>query len=94
MRVTIRYDEVKRKAVRYGKCPTCGERTRRSNTFVETVSPFNRHKDTGEVKTYEEVVASVEARAAAWNPDPRIFEHWNCEDERMAECPNRANTAG
>lgn len=86
MRVTVRYDEVKRSATRYGKCPTCGERTRRMQTFVETVSPFNRHKTgTREVKTYAEVVASVEAKAQAWDPKPEIFEHWTCEEDRRAQ---------
>lgn len=68
---------------RTGLCPTCGEKTRRSRTFQHTVNPFNRRPD-GSPKTWTEVRADVEAEAAAWTPDPAVFEHDRCQAARLA----------
>lgn len=82
MKVTYTYDEVGHPATRTGACPTCGKKTRRSRTFTQTVNPFNKNED-GTMKTYTEVRADVRADAEAWNPDPGVFEHQKCRDERL-----------
>lgn len=58
-----------------GKCPRCGKRTTRSRTFEMTVNPFNRNKETGKMKTRDEVRADLDAKADAWVPD---FRHGAC----------------
>lgn len=57
-----------------GKCPTCGKATVRSQTFSQTVNPWNRNPD-GAMKTHAEVAAAVREKAAAWVPD---FAHAAC----------------
>lgn len=69
------------RATRHGKCPTCGKRVTRSRTFEQTVNPFNKNED-GSVKTWAEVSADVRREAAAWDPQPSVFEHNKCYDER------------
>lgn len=84
MIVTYQYDQVKRGVTRYGKCPTCGKRTRRSQTFVETISPFNKN-EFGDPKSYDEAQASVDAKARAWVPTGEFFfEHYTCQDRRLS----------
>jgi hypothetical protein len=81
--ITRRFQPVSAKAERRGKCPTCGKTTRRSRTFEHTVNPYNRNAD-GSIKTFVEVLADVQAKADAWQPEPAIFEHGACVDAREA----------
>ena len=74
------------RAERTGTCPTCGKKTRRTHTFEQTVSPFNRRAD-GQIKTWEEVRVDVKAAAAAWDPPADIFEHEKCRDLRETPAP-------
>jgi hypothetical protein len=60
-----------------GKCPVCNKRVTRSRTFEKTVNPFNRNKETGLIKTWEEVASEVNAEADAWVPD---FTHSACAE--------------
>lgn len=76
-RVTIKYPECKATARRKGACPGCGKTTTRSRTFINTVSPFNRHPD-GRPRTAREVQQRVDALARDWAPDPETFRHTNC----------------
>lgn len=78
---TVRYEEVKARATRKGRCPTCGKRSVRTCTFTNTVNPFNTNPD-GLPKTYAEVVRHVEQMAADWAPTPAEFEHNACEFAR------------
>lgn len=57
-----------------GTCPVCGKRTTRRRTFEHTINPFNRNAD-GQMKSYDEVRADVNAEADAWDPD---FTHAKC----------------
>jgi len=77
MSYTVTYTGPKRRVERTGKCPTCGKRVKRSRVFEKTVSPFNRHPDTGLPKTWDEVARDVDADAEAWVPN---FEHWTCAE--------------
>jgi len=64
-----------RREERIGECPTCGKRVKRSRTFEKTVNPFNRNRDTGLPKTWDEVAADLDTEVAAWVPD---FRHATC----------------
>lgn len=76
-RETITYTAVSVKAVRRGRCPGCQKRVTRSQTFTNTISPFNRNPD-GTVRTYQEVQARVTELAASWEPGPEVFRHQAC----------------
>ena len=58
-----------------GKCSVCGKYVKRSRTFEQTISPFNRNPETGLPRTWDEVVVRVNAEADAWKPD---FTHEKC----------------
>lgn len=61
------FDKVTWTGHQYGDCQGCGKRfVRRQKTFVQTVSPFNKNKDTGRPKTYGEIQKEVRAQAQAW----------------------------
>lgn len=74
MSVTHYFERVTVHRRKSGKCPRCGKRVTRSNTFEQTVNPFNRNGD-GSARTFVEVRAHVEAIADAWVPD---FTHTAC----------------
>lgn len=76
---TVRFQEVKARTKRTGKCSHCGKRTTRSATFTQTISPFNKNAD-GMPKTYAEVQQAVDAEAASWSPRPSIFDHDACAE--------------
>ena len=73
--VTHTFHEIVARRTKSGPCPVCGKRVRRSQTFSETVNPFNRNED-GTPKSPAEVRASVNRKADAWEPD---FTHERCE---------------
>jgi hypothetical protein len=60
-----------------GKCPACGKRATRSKHIYQTLNPYNRNKETGEVKTAEEIYAEVKVATAAWKDAPTY--HARCE---------------
>lgn len=82
MRIQITYDRITSCAVRNGRCPGCGKRVRRTRTFEQTVSPFNRVRfpdgSKGRPRTAGEVQIAVDRQAAAWAPDPETFRHDTC----------------
>ena len=73
---TIRFDEISTSCSSTGNCPVCGKRVRRSRTFAQTVSPFNRNPD-GTVRTRAQISAAVLAERSAWVPD---FTHEACAE--------------
>ena len=74
--VTYTFPEIVARRTKSGSCPVCGKRVRRSQTFSETVNPFNRN-EAGSPKSPEEVRTSVDEKADAWEPD---FTHARCVD--------------
>jgi hypothetical protein len=77
MYVTERYEPIKHKASRDGRCPVCGRYVRRSRVFSETLSPFNKNPD-GTVKDVTDIRKSLIAKAWAWTPD---FTHKACSSD-------------
>lgn len=78
-RITIlSYQQVKAYATRTGRCPECNRPVSRQRTFVETINPYNKIADKSRAKTPAEVQASVDRKAAAWDPEPEVFRHRAC----------------
>ena len=75
---TIRFEEIRARRARSGKCPTCGRRVIRKFNDAMTVNPWNKNPD-GTVRSRDEVRAAIEAVADAWVPD---FEHAACRAAR------------
>lgn len=68
---TYVFEEVKYQASRNLKCRDCGKRFRRSTTFMQTINPWNKSKETGKPKTFPEIWKELKAEAEAWSPDNR-----------------------
>lgn len=64
-----RFQEVKRRETRSFTCTVCGKRGQKSQTFWQTLNPFNKLPD-GSVKTYTVIVEELNALGAAWHPEP------------------------
>lgn len=71
----ITYTRVTRTAVKNGFCPVCGKNSTRQQTFENTINPFNRN-ELGAVRTYDEVMDSVNQLCTDWTPD---FTHESCK---------------
>lgn len=64
---TYKFDKVTWTGHQYGDCQGCNKRyVRRQKTFFQTMSPFNKNKETGRPKTYGEVQKEVRAKALEW----------------------------
>jgi hypothetical protein len=72
----MKFDVVRRTAVKTGWCPVCGKSVTRRRTFENTINPFNRNAQ-GAVKTYEEVREDVTQLCVDWIPD---FTHEACRE--------------
>ena len=55
-------------------CKECGKKLYRSNTFTNTVNPFNKN-ECGIVKTSKEVMLDLDNKCQNWNPEVK-----SCED--------------
>lgn len=77
MRYTVTYEPIKRSETKPFMCRVCGKRGKKSTTFRQTLSPFNKNA-AGELKTVAEIEAELLARCEAWEPDPV---HAKCEAE-------------
>lgn len=66
MRTITTFDEVKARGSRYETID--GKRRLRRKTFYETINPFNRNSD-GTIKTRADCIASVVAKARAWEAE-------------------------
>ena len=76
----VEFERIRCAHPKTGNCPVCGRRVTKSQTFEQTVNPFNRNED-GSVKTREQVRADVHAEAEAWQPD---FRHEKCKEKEDA----------
>jgi len=66
---TYKFDKVTWTGHQYGPCQGCNKTTRRQKTFLQTVSPFNKNKETGQPKTYKQIQKEVRAEAIAWGAE-------------------------
>lgn len=74
---TYRFKEVTHRETRRFTCTTCGKRGQKSQTFTQTINPFNKLPD-GTPKTYSVIVEELNAQGAAWHPEPV---HDKCREE-------------
>lgn len=65
------YQEVGVKATKKGKCG-CGKMRTRTMSFTQTLNPFNKNKETGELKTREEILEEVKKERDEWLADTNI----------------------
>ena len=68
---TYRFQEVKLRGAKSGKCSVCGKRRQRSTTFSQTINPFNKNAD-GVPKTREEILAELNEEARLWKATPLV----------------------
>jgi hypothetical protein len=72
-----RYERVERRDYKRGRCVACGKTAERSQTFQQTINPFNKNSD-GAVKTRDDIWTEISAEARAWLAQP-VF-HARCEN--------------
>lgn len=65
---TVHFEEVKYQASKSLPCPSCGKKVRRSRTFMQTISPFNKNAD-GQPKTREQIHVELHERAQEWQQE-------------------------
>lgn len=63
------YQEVPLSVSKSGKCH-CGKKLTRKTTLSQTLSPFNKNKQTGELKTHSEIIEELKADAEKWKQEP------------------------
>ena len=73
------FETITKTVYKAGRCPVCFHVTRRTRTFSENVTRFNRVADRTRPKTRDEVRASVAAAAQAWLDDQDL-RHERCKD--------------
>jgi hypothetical protein len=73
--VNYRYTPVTHKATKRGPCPECGKTNTRTRTFEATVNPLNKDPETGEPRTYAEVLDTLKAKEPGWTPDFTCTRH-------------------
>lgn len=72
---TTTYTPVTHKATKRGACPECGKTNTRSRTFEATVNPLNKDPETGEPRTYGQVLETLRAKEPGWTPDFTCTKH-------------------
>jgi len=72
---TYRYTPVTHKATKRGPCPECGKTNTRARTFNATINPLNKDPETGEPRTYAEVLDTLKAKEPGWTPDFTCTRH-------------------
>ena len=65
----VTFEPVKLRASKIGKC-LCGKTLKRAYTFEQTINPFNRNKQTGLIKTWQEIRAELKIEAEKWEKEP------------------------
>lgn len=73
---TVRFQPLRQRATRTGKCTVCGKAATRSTTFEQTLNPWNKHPD-GCVKSARDIGRELATEAAAWSAEPPT--HVKCE---------------
>ena len=61
----ITFNVIREKAKKSGKCRECGKRCSRSETFEQTVNPWNKKKN-GQPKSADEIRAELRVTVRTW----------------------------
>jgi len=67
---TVRFEPVTQRARKSVKCTGCGKRLQRRRTFEQTLSPYNKDRQTGQLKTREQIRVELLAEAREWEQKP------------------------
>jgi oligoribonuclease (3'-5' exoribonuclease) len=80
--ITFTFPPVKRRAVKHGHCPVCGESVTRTRTFTHYEGPFHPavEPDMSGAETHAAVVDAVMQEAHDWQPD---FTHEKCKEQKQ-----------
>jgi len=72
---TVTFNEVTIQGMKSVKCAGgCGRTLKRSRTFWQTLSPFNKNA-AGELKTRDEIYDELRAERGAWMNEPETCKH-------------------
>lgn len=73
--VTVTFNQVSIQGMKSIKCAGgCGRTLKRSRTFYQTLSPFNKNA-TGELKTREDIYEELTIERRAWLNEPETCKH-------------------
>lgn len=67
--MTLTFEEIKVRGSKTVKCDGCGKPLKRSRTFSQTVSPFNKNAD-GSIKSRSEIYTELCADRVKWRKAP------------------------
>lgn len=67
--LVIKFNKIKTTETKNGICQICGKRCKRSKTFEQSVSLFNRNED-GTQKTPEQIKCEIEMHISKWKDEP------------------------
>lgn len=67
--LVIKFNKIKTTETKHGVCQICGKRCKRSKTFEQSVSLFNRNED-GTQKTPEQIKSEIEMLINKWKDEP------------------------
>ncbi|MBP2581860.1 hypothetical protein J3A78_002338 [Streptomyces sp. PvR006] len=73
---TYRFEQVPLTAKKSVPCTICGKQVRRQCTFMQTISPFNKHPD-GIPKSRIDILQELKAQANKWETAAET--HPKCE---------------
>lgn len=68
-RRVITYQVVRHTAKKSGKCADCKKPARRQVTLENTINPYNKDPETGQPRTYAQIVAKLVAEGKAWQAE-------------------------
>ena len=78
---TVTFNEVSIQGMKTVKCEGgCGRSLKRSRTFWQTLSPFNKNA-TGTLKTRDEIYAELTVERRAWIDKPETCKHCGAKDQ-------------
>lgn len=72
--IITKFESIKKKISKTCICLECHKKFKRSITFSQTLSPFNKTKD-GQLKNKTQIIIELNVKAANWKPEIK-----NCED--------------
>ena len=78
MITTYKFDKVSRSGIWTGTCRVCGKHGKRTATFSQTRSRFNRNPD-GTIKTVAQITHQLNVLVERYSRQP--FVHKKCEEQ-------------
>lgn len=86
--LVIKFNKIKTTETKSGVCQICGKKCKRSKTFEQCVSIFNRNED-GTQKTPEQIKSEIETHIVKWKEEPA--NHKECVRNKVRSALDAAN---